>query len=101
MNNKKKSPTITQRAIVENINNIIRVNKMYKCKGYKMFLDDNSIEIIYKNSTYIVTATQINNDLYWHLEPYNNSYFETKIDKNINSFNMVIAAIHDNETIHK
>ena len=101
MNNKKKSSTITQRAIVENINKIIKVNKIYKCKGYKMFLNDNSIEIIYNNSTYTVTATQINNDLYWHLEPYNNSYFETKIDNNINSFDIVIAAINDNETIHK
>ena len=101
MNNKKNFSTITQRAIVENINNIIKVNKIYKYKGYKIFLNDNSIEIIYNNSTYTVTATQINNDLYWHLKPYNNSYFETKIDNNINSFDMVIAAIHDNETIYK
>lgn len=101
MNDKKKYTTITQNAIVENINNIIDVNNRYKNKGYKLSLKEDSIEVIYNNSVYCIKVAENENNLYWHLEPYASSYFETKIDNCINSFEMLMVAIFDNETIHK
>lgn len=100
MKNMKEYKNNTHKGIAENINNIIEVNNKYKKKGFNISLKGNSIEVIYNNSPYTIKVAKKEKKLYWHLEPYSNSYFETQIDNSINSIELLMVAIIDNEKIH-
>lgn len=88
--------------ISDNINNIIEVNSKYKNEGFNIFLENNHIEIIYNKSIYKIIIIKKDNKLFWHLTPYHQkNYFETEISHSRNSFEMIIYAIKDNETLYK
>ena len=74
--------------ISDNINNVIEVNNKYKDKGFNIFLENEYIEIIYNKSVYKITIIKKDNKLFWHLTPRN-------------SFEMIIYAIQDNESLYK
>lgn len=74
----------------------------YEKMGYKILYDieDHYLLITYRDSTYITKIVEIDSSTYWHLEPYNNSIFTTKLD-NPNSFEIVLFAIKENEELYK
>lgn len=90
-----------QNVIVENIDNIIAINNKYKKEGYEIFLTGNFIEVYYNDVKYSIKIVEKNNQLYWHLKPYNKTYFETLINNDVSSLDMVMFAIYENETIHE
>ena len=73
----------------------------YYSQGYKIVWDLQNSQLIinYNGSKDYVVDVVINfdNSYYWHLTPYNNSYFETRID---NNFNYVLFAIKENEELY-
>lgn len=71
----------------------------YKNDGYEIEWDlyKAILTVTYKNKKYVITITKINNHFYWHLSPYNNSYFETKIDRTKCNLDYVFLAIKENE----
>lgn len=84
--------------IYEQLNKIIRNKDTYFNKGYsiKYDLTKEFFSIKYNKCLYKVKVSKINKDYYWHLSPYNHSYFTTKIT-NPKSFDVVLFAIKDNE----
>lgn len=90
-----------QKIITDNINNIIQINNKYKQRGYELYLKGNFLEIIYIGIKYQIKIVKHKDGFYWHLKPYKNSFFETKVDNSINTLDMVLFAINDNETIHR
>lgn len=90
-----------QKVIVNNIDNIITINNKYKNKGYNIFLTGNYLEVYYCGIKYSIKIIKKDNQLYWRLIPYNNAYFETKINNELSSLDMVMFAIYENEIIHE
>ena len=80
------------------INYILKNYMKYKEEGFEMWLHDNYIRIKYNHKIYVAKIIKKDNILYWYLEPYNKSYFETKI-KSYNTFEAIIFAIKDNDKI--
>ena len=72
----------------------------YKDDGYniKYDINNNQLIVFYHNKEYNVKIIEDNNELYWHLEPYNNTYYTTLYD---NGFDMILFAIKENETIYR
>lgn len=99
----KKSNRYFKNVVVTNMNNIIKANNVYSKKGFTLFLceDKDALEVLYNNSTYNISVVKRKKDLYWHLTPYNETFFETLVNNQFNTFEMVLCAIQDNEDIHK
>lgn len=53
--------------------------------------------ITYSSKEYVVNLINKDEQLYWHLAPYNNSFFETSID---NGLDIVIFAIKENDELY-
>lgn len=68
--------------------------------GYKMEYDLYSCELIitYLKKQYVVTLVNKDGQFYWHLVPYNKSFFETSID---NGLSIVLFAIKENEELYE
>lgn len=99
----KKSNRYFKKVVVTNMNNIIEANNNYSKKGFTLFLceDKDALEILYNNSTYNISVVKKRKNLYWHLTPYGETFFETLVNNHFNTFEMVLCAIQDNEDIHK
>jgi len=77
---------------------IIPKNKEYKEKGYNIGITKgNKLIIKYQKHKYIVEFVKENDNVYWKLTPYQNSYFTTLVCEG--SFDMVLRAIEENEII--
>ena len=95
---------------MENINEILDIQiqsilpdiNSYKNDGYSFNINnkENILLITYNNILYETKIIKIDNDYYWHLSPYNNSYFITNL-YNPNSFNMLLFAIKENDILYK
>lgn len=60
----------------------------------------NHLEIVYFKQAYYITVVEINNELYWYLKPYRNSFYTTPIgDHFINSFERVLFTIKESYEI--
>lgn len=99
----KKTNGYFKNVVVANMNNIIKANNTYSKKGFTLFLceDRDALEVSYNNSTYNISVVKRKKDLYWHLTPYKETFFETLVNNHFNTFEMVLCAIQDNEDIHK
>lgn len=53
--------------------------------------------ITYSCKEYVVNLVNKNEKLYWHLVPYNNSFYETSVDNGLDS---IIFAIKENEELY-
>lgn len=86
------------KTLYEQLPKITRNRKEYQNKGYSITFDmiKQNFSIRYNKCLYKVKMTKLNNKWYWHLKPYNDSYFTTKVD-NPKSFDVVLFAIKDNE----
>ena len=94
----KKTNKLFQFAISKNINNIIDINNRYKEYGYKLYLVDNSIEIIYNKSIYSVEVIQNKDEFYWCLMYRKKNLVKTKIT---DSFEIIIQTIYKNEKLYQ
>ena len=101
MNETQQTRKSISKLIANNLNNIIKINNKYKHLGYNIYLNGDSFEITYNSNKYYLSVKKENNKYYWHLEPYNGSFFETFVDNKICSLDMVICAINDNENIYR
>lgn len=95
----KKTNKLFQLAISKNINNIIDINNRYKEYGYKLYLVDNSIKIIYNKSTYSVEVIKNKDEIYWCLKYHKENLAKTKITDD--SFEIIIQTIYNNEKIYQ
>ena len=78
--------------------NHIHKNKLYE-GDYKIRIgSDYTFKIHYKKHYYKISIVEENNELFWKMTPYQNSYFMTKID-NYSSFNKVLFAIKEHHKI--
>ena len=66
-------------------------DEKYK-KEYKIYLYSNFLKINYKNHNYLVTIVEYNNELFWYLKPFYNSYLLIK-NTEPECFDILIAAI--------
>lgn len=83
-------------------NKLIHQFELYQNNEYKITYSNNEkiILITYNNIQYKIKIIKIEKDYFWHLSPYNNSYFITNLT-NPNSFNMVLFAIKENDIFYK
>ena len=58
----------------------------------------NELNITYKQKQYVITLVNKDEQFYWHLVPYNNSFYETAID---NGLTIVLFAIKENEELYE
>lgn len=70
----------------------------YKNLGFKIEIDFSNCELVitYQQRQYVVRLVNKNEQIYWHLAPYNNAFFETSID---NGLTIVLFAIKENEEL--
>ncbi len=83
------------------------VSKLINSKEFKIYIDYGFIilydiyhcELIitYKQTKYAVTLVNKAEQFYWHLVPYNKSFFETSIK---NGLTIVLFAIKENEELY-
>ena len=91
---------LTDKLYAESISITNNIDK-YISKGYDIKYDINNNVLIVKynnKSEYTIKIIQDNNELYWYLEPYNNTYYTTLFE---NGFDMVLFAIKENETLYQ
>ena len=98
---KVKNNVFFQKMITENINEVICINSKYQELGYKIYLNNDFFEIIYKNVKYIIKIVYLDTDYYWELKPYNQSVFRTHVKNNIQTLDLVLFAISDDQAIHQ
>lgn len=86
----------------ENIFSVCNSFDIYIKDGYFIDYDqsDHILLITYNDIQYTVKIIEKDNEFYWHLSPYNNSYFLTNF-YNPSSFNMVLFAIKENDILYK
>ena len=79
-----------------------KIFESYQTNEYQITYsnNENTILITYNNIQYKIEVIKIDNDYYWHLSPYNNSYFRTNL-YNPNSFDIVLFAIKENDLLYK
>lgn len=73
----------------------------YTKEGFKIKYDtvNNHLIVNYNNSKdYIIKVISYNNNFYWHLSPYKNSYYTTLYS---NGIDIVLFSIKENELINK
>lgn len=78
------------------INYILKNYANYKKEGFIIWIHDTYLRIKYNHKIYKASVTRENEKLYWHLKPYNKSYFITQI-KAYSTFESIIFAIKDND----
>lgn len=82
-------------------NYILKNNYRYVADGLIIYIGSNYLKIKYNHHYYYVIIIKENNIYYWHLRPYNKSFYTTPY-KTANSFELVIIAIKENHNfIHK
>lgn len=71
--------------------------------GYDFRVLKNKIEITYKERTYNITINKRDNEYIIKLNPYNKSYFATKIKigEIKSKIKMTMFAIHENEKLYQ
>jgi len=79
-------------------NYIIKSNSRYLAKGFIIYIGSNYLKIKYNHHYYYVIIIKENNIYYWHLKPYNKSFYTT-CSKTINSFEFILMAIKENDEI--
>ena len=69
----------------------------YTKNGYKIHFNfaDGLIEIFYNNKTYKLEIFNSDNEFYWHLSPYKNSFFKTKVNNEKTNLDYVLCAIKE------
>lgn len=83
------------------IKDLETIESYYK-DGYSILWDilKCNLTVTYNNNKYVVSLVIKDNQCYWHLVPYNHSFFETAIEDGICNFNYVLFAIKENEMLY-
>lgn len=76
--------------------------KKYCNAGYSILYEPHNSEIVvyYCKKEYRISIIELDEILYWHLEPYNGSVFNTRIDATSERLKMVLFAIKENEELY-
>ena len=88
----KKIYKIRPDILAKYLNEIIKF-KYNKILKNNIYLEKNSITILYNNKTYIISVIEFDNELYWHL------YYDYKtilFCLSLKSFKEIINLIHKN-----
>lgn len=88
----KKIYKIRPDILAKYLNEIIKF-KYNKILKKNIYLEKNSITILYNNKTYIISVIEFDNELYWHL------YHDSKtilFCLSLKSFKYIINLIHKN-----
>lgn len=88
--------------ILKELNKLIKnkdIFKQYINDGYYFHYDLYTFDLLitYRSKEYVVNLIDKDDQLYWHLVPYNNSFFETNID---NGLDIILFAIKENEDLY-
>ena len=78
--------------------NYIYPNKKYTGPYQMRVASNNTLKIKYNKHYYIISIVEENNQLFWKMKPYRNSYFTTIIDE-YSSFDRVLFAIKEHDEI--
>jgi len=101
MNNKLE--LIDLRTIMmQQLEYIVYNSEHYASHGYQIEFNfyNNSLEITYNKNIYTVSIIDKENKIYWHLQPYNGSFFETTVNTHQNNFDMILLAIFENDKLY-
>lgn len=79
-------------------NYIIKSNSRYLAEGFIIYIGSNYLKIKYNHHYYYAIIIKEENIYYWHLKPYNKSFYTT-CSKTINSFEFILMAIKENDEI--
>lgn len=85
-------------AFMEKDNFLDIINKYKKLEYYVGFGKDCLI-IKTRKENYSLGIIEENKILYWHLKPYNNSYFETKVNIGKGNVEKLLFVIEENEKL--
>ncbi len=77
---------------------ILKNNNKYVDEGFIIYIHSNYLKIWFNHHYYYVIIIMEEKQYYWHLKPYNKSYYTT-FSKDINSFDFVILAIKEQDKI--
>lgn len=77
------------------INQIINVENTFKQNGFKIFLNKNKIEIIYKNKQYYLIPFFKNGKYYWQLKKGFKILYNIEINDSINDLKLIINKIKE------
>ena len=77
------------------INQIINVENTFKQNGFKIFLNKNKIEIIYKNKQYYLIPFCKNGKYYWQLKKGFKILYNIEINDSINDLKLIINKIKE------
>ena len=82
--------------ILKNIN-------IYKKEGFKITFNckNCSLNICYNTKEYKVSIISFENNYYWRVEPYMNSYFETRMNNQKYNFDLVLFAIKEDDLLNR
>ena len=71
--------------------------------GYKINYDfyNCNLEVKYHRKNYVIKIIEKDNRFYWHLDPYNQSYFETEVDNTYSKLDYVLFAIKEDFDLFK
>lgn len=87
---------VDQHGYEEALKNIERLKK-----DFNIYLSSNKIIINYMEKEYVITISTYDDSHYWHLSPYNKSFFETKFTNNKNDFEILLFVIKENQLIYE
>lgn len=74
---------------------------IFEKKDFNIYLSSNKIIINYMEKEYVITISTYDDSHYWHLSPYNKSFFETKFTNNKNDFEILLFVIKENQLIYE
>lgn len=94
-------PELMGKEISKLIKNKQKINEYYN-NGYKIEInnDDAHLIIKYKKKKYDVFIVKDDDNYYWLLKPYNQSYYKTYVDFDNSNIDIVFFAIRENEDLY-
>lgn len=94
-------PELMGKEISKLIKNKQKINEYYN-NGYKIEInnDDAHLIIKYKKKKYDVFIVKDDDNYYWLLKPYNQSYYKTSVDFDNSNIDIVFFAIRENEDLY-
>jgi len=84
--------------LTDYICNYIHPRDLYKGEYTIRVASDNRLKIHYKRHYYFISIVEENNQFFWKMTPYRNSYYMTIIDE-YSSFDRVLSAIKEHDRI--
>lgn len=101
---KKKDLTTIPKLLLKQLDNYILKNiNIYEKEGFKITFNckNCSLNIYYNKNEYEASIISLENDYYWRIEPYRNSYFTTRMSNKKQSFDLILFTIKENDLLKR